>query len=163
MRRPKLWCQELCVAAADTEDDQSPRIPHRWLVYATGGLAFSQVSMSGNYIATIGTLAGGGPGLYPASSGSASDAMVGGTIGAGVVYALSKNWEIGAEYRYTDYGKGNFNLGPVAGACANVGAAAPVIACLNTPTTGHKDVTTSEILFKLNYRFDWATPVVAKY
>jgi outer membrane immunogenic protein len=124
----------------------------RWLVYATGGIAFTGVTMSGNFIAVT---SGGVP--FPASSGSASQVLTGGTIGAGAAYALSKSWEIGLEYRYTAYAREDFALGTVAALC---GGAGPV--CVTTPATGHKDLQTQEVLFKLNYRFDWGGPLVAR-
>jgi outer membrane immunogenic protein len=129
------------------------------LIYGTGGIAFTQVSMGANFIATV---SGGGI-PFPASAGSDSQVLVGGTIGAGFAYALSKNWDIGAEYRYTRYQSGDFGLGQVAGACGNIGAVAVVIGCVFQNATGHKSLETNEVLFKLNYRFDWALPVVAKY
>ncbi len=128
------------------------------LVYGTAGVAFTQVTMGANFIATVSS---GIP--FPASAGSDTQVLVGGTIGAGFAYALSKNWEIGGEYRYTRYQSGDFGLGQVAGFCANIGQAAPVIACINQNVTGHKALETNEVLLKLNYRFDWAGPVVAKY
>jgi opacity protein-like surface antigen len=89
--------------------------------------------------------------------------LVGGTIGAGLAYALTKNWEIGGEYRYSRYQAGNYGLGQVAGVCGNIALAAVVIGCINQNATGHKALETNEVLFKLNYRFDWAGAVVAKY
>jgi len=133
------------------------------LVYGTGGIAFTQVSMGANFIQTVGVCTNLPACIYPASAGSDTQVLVGGTIGAGLAYALTKNWEIGAEYRYTRYQGGDYNLGQVAAICGNVGQAAVVIACFNQNATGHKALETNEILFKLNYRFDWAGAVVAKY
>jgi len=133
------------------------------LVYGTGGIAFTQVSMGANFIQTVGVLTNGQPGIYPASVGSDTQVLVGGTIGAGLAYALTKNWEIGGEYRYSRYQSGNYNLGGVAGICGPVGVVAVTIACFNQNASGRKALETNEILFKLNYRFDWAGAVVAKY
>jgi outer membrane immunogenic protein len=133
---------------------------HSWdrvLVYATGGIAFGSLTMDANFPATV---AGGV--LFPASSGSETRTSVGATVGAGVAYAFAKNWELGAEYRYTAYQKTDFGLGTVAGFCAPSTAVAGGVACINQPVTGHKDLQMSEVLFKLNYRFDWGA-VVAKY
>ena len=133
------------------------------LVYGTGGVAFTQVTMGANFIQTIGTCVGGAPCIYPGSAGSDTQVLVGGTIGAGLAYALSKNWEIGAEYRYTRDQAGDFALGQVAAICGNVSNVAVVIGCFNQNATGHKALETNEVLFKLNYRFDSAVAVVAKY
>ena len=132
----------------------------RFLLYATGGIAFAEVSMDANFIPSLGVFFNGAPGLYPPSAGSQSKVLAGATFGFGTAYALSKNWELGAEYRYTTYQKGDFNLGAVAGICGVPVAAAATVACLNQNATGHKDLQTSELLVKLNYKFDWAAPVV---
>jgi outer membrane immunogenic protein len=131
----------------------------QWLFYGTGGLAFSKVDMDANFIATT---SGGIP--FPASSAADSKILTGGTVGLGTAYMINKNWEIGAEYRYTFYQQANFNLGNVAAFCGFTTAfAATAPTCVNTTVTGHKGLETQEVLFKLNYRFDWGGPVVAKY
>src|SRR3984957_1040482 len=83
----------------------------KWLVYGTGGLAITDVKMTGNYIATTNF---GIP--FPASTGSDSQTLYGFTVGAGAAYAFAPNWDVGAEYRYSQYGGADFHLGPVAGA-----------------------------------------------
>jgi outer membrane immunogenic protein len=129
----------------------------KWLIYATGGLAITDVRMSANYIATV---AGGVP--FPASTGSDSQTLYGFTVGAGAAYALTNNWDIGAEYRYSQYSGANFGLGSVAAVCGFTTAVPGGVGCFNTQVTGHKDLSTNEVLFKLNYRFGPAA-VVAKY
>jgi outer membrane immunogenic protein len=129
----------------------------RLLVYGTGGVAFAEVTMTGNFIPSIGVFTTGRAGLYPPSVGSDSQVLVGGTIGAGLAYMINKNWEIGGEYRYTRYQGADFGVGQVAGICQTTAA------CLNQNVTGHKTVETNEVMVKLNYRFDWAGPVVARY
>jgi outer membrane immunogenic protein len=130
-----------------------------WLFYGTGGIAFSKVDMAANFVATT---IGGVP--YPAASGSDSKVLTGGTVGLGTAYMLTKNWEIGAEYRYTFYAQSAYNLGTVPAFCAfttAIAATAPI--CVSTSATGHKGLETQEVLLRLNYRFDWGGPVVAKY
>jgi outer membrane immunogenic protein len=130
----------------------------RWLVYGTGGIAFARVDMDAAFIPVV---VNGIP--FPGSSGADSKTLVGGTVGLGTAYMLTRNWEIGAEYRYTFYAQSDYNLGNVAAICGNVSAVAVVIACTNTGVTGHKGLETQEVQFKLNYHFDWGGPVVAKY
>ncbi len=131
----------------------------RLLVYGTGGIAFTRVTMDATFIPTV---TGGIP--FPASAGSDSKTLAGLTVGAGIAYAFDRNWDIGAEYRFSAYQKGDFNLGNVAAVCGRPTGAAATVACFNTNATGSKDLTTSEILVKLNYRFSWAAPaVVTKY
>jgi outer membrane immunogenic protein len=126
----------------------------RVLVYGTGGIAFSRVTMDALLFppTPLGT----------PSYGSDSMTLVGGTVGLGAAYALSKNWEIVAEYRHTFYAQSDFNLGSVTARCV-LGTFAPAPVCADTTATGHKGLETDEVLFKLNYRFDWGSAVVAKY
>jgi outer membrane immunogenic protein len=131
----------------------------RWLVYGTGGIAFARVDMSANFIPVV---VNGIP--FPGAVGSDSKTLVGGTVGLGTAYMISKNWEIGAEYRYTFYAQSDYNLGTPPAFCAFTTAVAVVgPVCVNTPATGHKGAETHEVLFKLNYHFDWGGPVVARY
>ena len=59
------------------------------LVYATGGMAFSNLEV----VTT-----------FPAP-GSNSETMNGWTVGAGVAYSLTRSFFASAEYRYTGFGK----------------------------------------------------------
>jgi outer membrane immunogenic protein len=61
----------------------------RALIYATGGVAFAGVD---NSIST------------PFGFDSASSTRVGWTVGGGLEYAITNNWSVRAEYRYTDFG-----------------------------------------------------------
>ena len=133
----------------------------RWLVYGTGGIAFARVDMSANFI----PIAAGPFGVvFNGTVGSDSKTLVGGTVGLGAAYMLTKNWEIGAEYRYTFYAQSAYNLGTIPASCfVFVGAVVLPPVCVNTTATGHKGAETQEVLFKLNYHFDWGGPVVAKY
>jgi outer membrane immunogenic protein len=130
----------------------------KWLLYATGGLAMTDVRMDSNFIATtVGQIP------FPASAGSDSKTLFGFTVGVGAAYAFAPNWDVGAEYRYSQYSGDSFGLGNVAAVCGFTTAVAAVApSCFNTSATGHKDLTTNEILFKLNYRFN-SGPVVARY
>jgi outer membrane immunogenic protein len=113
----------------------------RVLLYATVGAGFTRLSMDGTFIPV--TIAGV---AYPPSFASGSKTMVGGTVGAGLAYALTDRLELGAEYRYTSFSTADFAMGNVAGACV-VG-----LGCSTTPATGHKELQTNEVFFKLNYR-----------
>ncbi len=67
------------------------------LLYATGGVAFADIKT--NY-ASAGTAAG-----Y-------SGVHAGWTAGAGLEYAISRNWTVRGEYRYASYGNVNDGLIP---------------------------------------------------
>jgi outer membrane immunogenic protein len=133
----------------------------QWLFYGTGGVAFSRVDMDANFLPAI--VNAGVP--FPGAVGSDSRTLVGGTVGLGTAYMINRNWEIGAEYRYTFYAQSDFNLGPGVPFCAVplTTLAPPAPVCVSPVVTGHKGLETQEVLFKLNYRFDWGGPVVAKY
>ena len=135
----------------------------KWLIYATGGLAVADVSMTGNFIPTSVIPPAGGPAIpFPGSTGSEDKTLFGFTVGAGAAYAFAPNWDIGAEYRYSKYSGDSFGLGQVAAVCGFVPGIAVTVSCFNTNVTGHKDLETNEVLIKLNYRFN-SGPVVAKY
>jgi outer membrane immunogenic protein len=68
------------------------------LVYATGGLAYGNVSYSANSNYIPGGL---GTEQYPVSL---STTKVGWALGGGVEYALSKCWTVKVEYMYMDLG-----------------------------------------------------------
>jgi outer membrane immunogenic protein len=66
------------------------------LLYATGGAAFSDYKFS-NANATPANVYWGGTNIYGGS-------RVGWTAGAGAQYALTRNWNVRFDYRYTNYG-----------------------------------------------------------
>lgn len=82
---------------------------NRFLVYATGGLAvvhdkYRVNSAFGTFNSTL----------------SAGKTFVGGTIGAGVAYAVTNNMSVGLEYRYTGLGSKTVS-GPIYLGAAQVG------------------------------------------
>jgi outer membrane immunogenic protein len=123
----------------------------RFLLYVTGGVAFTRVDKVADYPAV--TLIGAAPIFFPATAGADSHTLIGWTIGAGAAYAFDRNWELGAEYRYTAYSSQNFNVGPVAAICGPAAGS-----CTFAPVTGSTDLRTSEVLVKLNYRLGWMGP-----
>lgn len=108
---------------------------NRFLVYGTGGVAFGGIHDS--YVGL-----GGG-------FDSFSHTRVGYTFGGGVEYAVTNNWSVGAEYRYTDFGTYTDTL---------VGA--------GVGTVRHHE-TDNRIQARISYKFDTfaplAGPVVARY
>ncbi|WP_342359493.1 outer membrane protein [Terrarubrum flagellatum] len=65
----------------------------RALIYATGGVAFADISHN------VTTIPGG------VSVLNYSDTRAGWTLGGGIEYALTNNITVRGEYRYTDYGR----------------------------------------------------------
>jgi outer membrane immunogenic protein len=78
----------------------------RFLIYATGGVAFGEFNSQYNY-GGFG-LAVGRTRLAPFFGSSYfSETQAGWTAGGGVQYAITPNWSVRAEYRYTDWGSFN--------------------------------------------------------
>jgi outer membrane immunogenic protein len=104
----------------------------RLLFYATGGATFAQIKDS--------FLTAGG-------FGSVSNGRVGWTVGGGVDYAITNNWSVRAEYRYTDYGRFS-----------------DAAAGLAFPVSHHS--TDNRVQVGFSYKFDMyapPAPVIAKY
>ena len=96
-----------------------------WLFYGTGGLAYGDVTttVTGNTFNPLST--------------STSETKVGWAAGAGIEYAMSRNWTIRTEYLHTDLGRTDLTTTGLDG---------------NTYTW--RDRTTSDaVRFGLNYKF----------
>jgi len=109
----------------------------RVLVYGTGGVAFTSINT---------TFLNQTDGL----SDAFNTGRVGWTAGGGIEYAVTNNWSVRAEYRYTDFGSYNVFL-------ANSTA--------GTVTT-QKCETDNAVTAGFSYKFDVygpAAPAVAKY
>ena len=102
----------------------------RALIYATGGVAFQELKES---IGNVGA----------APYHSFSNQRAGWTLGGGLEYAVTNNWSVRAEYRYTDFGKstniGGINSGNISNARENA------------------------FRLGLSYKFGGPSAVVAKY
>ncbi len=121
-----------------------PRVGYTWdklLVYATGGLAFAGVYAKSNFIAVT-----NGGATFPASSGSDTHTLTGGTIGGGVEYAVRGKWRVAGEYRYSGYAHATFDLGNVAVIFVNPGFT-------NAPSTASMGLRTNEFIVKVNRKF----------
>jgi len=106
----------------------------RVLLYATGGVAFAGVD------ATYTT---------PFGSSTQSTTRVGWTVGGGLEYAVTNNWSLFAEYRYTDFGSYSNN---------------PTLAFGNIPVTVNRHFTQNQVQGGFSYHFSPPpAPVVAKY
>jgi outer membrane immunogenic protein len=69
----------------------------RFLIFATGGVAFASWNLGHSFIA--------GPNLFiPPVSTVSETVRTGWTAGGGVEYALNKNWLLRAEYLYANFG-----------------------------------------------------------
>jgi outer membrane immunogenic protein len=120
------------------------RIGYAWdrvLIYGTGGVAFGGVNGS---IST------------PFGFDSTSTTRVGWTVGGGLEYAVTNNWSVRAEYRYTQFGhstvfaSNSFGTFPLLGAIGGF---------------GNRTLNENRVQVGFSYKFDTAAPapVVAKY
>lgn len=121
----------------------------RTLFYATGGAAFTDVRAFTNWIPF---------GPFPGVVTTQTKTLVGATLGAGVEYAVTNNFTLGLEGRYSWYGTQRFDAGvlPTSFNPLVVGG------FTTSPTYRDVRVETGEMLFKANWKFG-PTAVVAKY
>ncbi len=112
-----------------------------WLLYTVGGVAVTQAKVSTNILAAV--VDGD---LFPASSASNTNTLIGGTVGAGTEYALSQNLRFGLEYRFTGYGRQSYTVG-------NAAVSTNGIDFIYTPLTANMKLNTNQVLLRLNYAF----------
>jgi outer membrane immunogenic protein len=114
------------------------RLGYTWgpaLLYAKGGYAFKDNDNLG--VVT----AGGTPAAFATDGGDRN----GYTVGAGLEYMFAPNWSAKIEYMYYNFGSTTFTAGP-----ADI---------IGTRFTDSENTVKAGI----NYRFNWANPVVARY
>lgn len=112
----------------------------RFMLYATGGAAFTDLTVGTNFIAT---------GIFPAAVSSSSSTIWGPTVGGGFEYAFTNNFTAGIEGRYSWYGSHTFN-GPPLATVAVLGAGPPVFSFAATQQT--VNLNTFEVMGKLNWK-----------
>jgi outer membrane immunogenic protein len=78
----------------------------RWMLYATGGLAFADVQSSGGVAVSTG-FAGAPPIFTGATSATFNNDRTGWTVGGGAEWAVSGAWSVKVEYLYMDFGTVN--------------------------------------------------------
>lgn len=111
-----------------------------WLIYATGGLAY------GNFEHTVTQFCN--VACNQTQTFSDSVTRTGWTAGGGFEFAFSRNWSLGAEYLYMDFGKSTLAV-----AAAGV-PPLPVPGTTTFPATTATFHDTSHVArLKLNYRF----------
>jgi outer membrane immunogenic protein len=124
---------------------------NRTLFYGTAGAAWTELRSSVTWLPN---------GALPGVISNRTRTLTGVTVGAGVEHAVTDNFTLGLEGRYTWYERERLDLGLVP--VGFIPAALPVIANGNA----YRDVKleTGEIMVKANWKFGPTTyPVVAKY
>ncbi len=131
---------------ADIQGSIRGRLGVAWdraLIYATGGVAFggfsSDVTVANPFFPFF-------------ANGNVSNTRVGWTVGGGIQYAITNNWSVRAEYRYTNWG----NL--------RDGTLAP-LAFPGVFYNGSRHLNQNQVQVGFDYKFDLyaPAPVVAKY
>jgi len=121
------------------------RIGYAWdrlLVYATGGAAFTEVTVGTNFIAF---------GIFPQTLAEDKKTLFGATVGGGFEYAFTNNFSAGIEGRYSWYGTQTYNAGLVATVFTPViGAAGGAFTF--APATQTYKLDTFEVMGKLNWK-----------
>jgi outer membrane immunogenic protein len=129
----------------------------RALLYVTGGLAWTNVNFTANWLtsgcASVTGLFATCPGLIATDQ----QTLTGATVGGGLEFAITNNLIAGIEGRYTWYGSQTFNTGVVAVAPAPNGGFA------TSATSASLKFDTAEVLGRLSWKFDWGGPVAARY
>jgi outer membrane immunogenic protein len=117
----------------------------QWLLYGTGGLAYGETKSS---FTTTDLTSGCQPSATLCANGASSGVRAGWTAGAGTEAMLAPNWSIKVEYLYVDLGGRSVST-----------------PSFTLPITFSSSTAFREQIVRvgLNYHFDWAGPVVARY
>jgi outer membrane immunogenic protein len=108
-----------------------------WLWYVKGGAA-----VTSNTFSVSSSVAGVG-------LASAGSTRWGGAVGTGFEYGFTPNWSVGIEYDHLFMGGEDFVF--------------PVANRLVTGALNHITQDVDMVTVRVNYRFDWGAPVIAKY
>ena len=121
------------------------------LLYATGGVAWADTTLSG-------AGANAHTGLPTNEFANRSETVWGAVIGVGAEYALSPNWSVGAEFLHTAYQHSNVSLVHASGLSICGTGVIQSSSC-----TSSSQLTTDVARIRVNYKFGWGAPLVAKY
>ncbi len=132
--------------SADIQGSIRGRLGIAWdrvLFYGTGGVAFGGITTNFELNAVD---AAGVPFFLQTSR---SNSRTGWTVGGGIEYAVTNNWSVGVEYRYTDFGTLSREASLADGSFINVS----------------RTLRENQVQARFSYKFDTYTPppVVAKY
>jgi len=136
------------------------RLGYAWdrtLLYVTGGVAWTSVNFTANWLTSACTSVTGAVAVCPSLIASDQQTLTGATVGGGLEYAITNNLIAGIEGRYTWYGSQTFNTGALAVAPGPNGGFA------TSPSSASLKFNTAEVLGRLSWKFDWGGPVVARY
>lgn len=118
----------------------------RFMLYATGGAAFTDLTVSSNFIAVQGVGV-----IFPAAFGSESQTVWGPTVGGGFEWSFAPGWSAGIEGRYTWYGSHTF-AGPALATVFTPSTAAPPGTFTFAATSQTVNISTFEVMGKINFK-----------
>jgi outer membrane immunogenic protein len=141
-------------------------VANRWLVYATGGLAYGQIEVDSSASASAGLRPfnrGGTPtcnapviaaGTCPVWGFSGSVTQIGWAVGGGTELVLGGNWTAKFEYLFVDLGSFNTTFAGLGG-CFGVVIGSMASCAPTAPGTGtiHSTITDNIVRAGLNYQF----------
>jgi outer membrane immunogenic protein len=131
---------------ADIQGSIRGRLGIAWdraLIYGTGGVAF------GGFNTDVSIL---NPAVPFFANGNVSNTRVGWTVGGGIQYAITNNWSVRAEYRYTNWG--TLSDGRLA-----------AVAAPGVFFNGNRHLNQNQVQVGFDYKFDLFSPGpgVARY
>jgi outer membrane immunogenic protein len=144
---------------ADVQGSIRGRLGIAWdraLFYATGGVAFGGFNTDFSIFGPAFVSPAGVPfGAFGGTS-NFSKTRVGWTVGGGIQYAITNNWSVRAEYRYTDWGRINNTL---------FSGDAFALAFPGVGFVGNRHIQQNQVQAGIDYKFDFFAPppVVSKY
>jgi outer membrane immunogenic protein len=143
-------------ATADVQGTVRGKLGFAWdrvLIYGTGGVAFggftSNLILNGLTPTTV---------PFPIGNRYFSNSLTGWTAGGGIEYAVTDNWWIFAEYRFTDFGSFNNTL-------ANGFTPKKKLLGIAVVTNSNPQLQENQVQVGFSYRFNLLPPppVVVKY
>jgi outer membrane immunogenic protein len=111
---------------------------NNWLIYGTGGFAWSVGQVTRTQLFNTVNAA------TPITAETTNNTRFGWSVGGGVEWGFAPNWSVRAEYLFLGLQKTNYTF-PLAG------------------RTTASTLNISEARAALNYKFDWGGPVTARY
>jgi outer membrane immunogenic protein len=110
------------------------------LAYATGGFAWA--STKPNFVF-------GFPSVAETAAGAAASTPIGGTVGAGLEWALGNRWSVAGEYLYARFGGNSFSFvtAPLGAGCSPGGVASCQL------NVSESSFSNNIVRLKVNYKF----------
>jgi outer membrane immunogenic protein len=129
-------------------------VADRWLIYATGGLAYGHVTTNGTATSPGFTVLNSAfpcsGGICPFANWSAGTTKAGWVAGAGIEGVIVGNWSWKVEYLHIDLGNVNISFATLPGCFGSTASCAPVRAGTGSVSS---QMTDDLVRVGFNYRF----------